>query len=275
MLATLLIIFREMIEAGLIVGIVLAATAGVPNRGKFVTYGILAGLAGACVVAMFAESIANTMQGTGQELFNAGVLFLAVLMLTWHNVWMASHGRQIAMELKSVGSDVSSGKRSLTALAVVVGVAVLREGSEVVLFLYGIALSGASSAGSMLAGGAIGVLLGAVLSVLIYTGLIKIPTRHIFAVTSVMIAVLAAGMAGHAVTYLEQAGVVNLLSAPVWDSSWLLSEKSVFGTAMHTLIGYSDQPSGLQLLVYIATLAIIFVLMKLFGHPPKPTENKE
>jgi len=123
----------------------------------------------------------------------------------------------------------------------------------------------------MLAGGALGILLGAVLSVLMFKGLLKVPTRHIFAVTSWLIALLAAGMAGHAVVYLEQAGVVNILSAIVWDSSWLLSEKSLLGTALHTLIGYTDQPSGIQLVVYVATLVMIFTLMKLFGHAPKET----
>ncbi|MFN9791149.1 MAG: FTR1 family protein, partial [Holosporales bacterium] len=91
MLATLIIVFREVIEAGLIIGIVLAATRGVHHRGRWVSYGILGGTAGACVVAAFASSLAGLMAGVGQEVFNAGILILAVLMLTWHNVWMARH----------------------------------------------------------------------------------------------------------------------------------------------------------------------------------------
>src|SRR5688500_9510814 len=133
MLATLLIVFREVLEAGLIVGIVLAATRGLPHRGFWVAAGIVGGIAGACIVAAFAGEIANLFAGIGQELFNAAVLLIAVIMLTWHNVWMAAHGRELAQEMRKVGADVVSGERPLTALAVVVGVAVLREGSEVVL----------------------------------------------------------------------------------------------------------------------------------------------
>src|SRR5208282_2124332 len=99
MLATLVIVFREVIEAGLIIGIVLAATQGVARRGLWVGYGVVGGVAGACVVAVFAGQIAALFAGSGQELFNAGILLLAVAMLTWHNVWMASHGRAIAQQM--------------------------------------------------------------------------------------------------------------------------------------------------------------------------------
>jgi len=111
MLATLLIVFREVIEAGLIVGIVLAATKGVLQRGLWVSYGVVAGVAGACLVAAFASELGELFQGSGQELFNAGILLLAVSMLTWHNVWMASHGRAIAQEMRQVGAAVVAGRR--------------------------------------------------------------------------------------------------------------------------------------------------------------------
>src|ERR1700761_49243 len=128
MLATLIIVFREVIEAGLIVGIVLAATQGVARRGLWVAYGVAAGVLGACLVAAFAGEIGSLFEGSGQEIFNASILLLAVCMLTWHNVWMAGHGRAMAQEMKAVGAEVAAGQKSLLALSVVVGVAVLREG---------------------------------------------------------------------------------------------------------------------------------------------------
>src|SRR3546814_11316639 len=98
----------------------------------------------------------------GQEFFNACGLFLAVVMLGWHNVWMSRHGRAMAKEMAEVGSAVSSGERPLYVLAAVVGLAVLREGSEVVLFLYGIA-AGGSSAMDVVTGSALGLIGGAAL----------------------------------------------------------------------------------------------------------------
>src|SRR3974390_1717578 len=137
MLGAAIIVFREVIEAGLIVGLALAATAGVLGRTKYVVAGIAAGVFGASLLAAFAGSLSNALEGMGQEIFGASILAIAVVMLGWHNVWMAKHGRQRAAELKAAGHAVATGHKTLMALAIVAGIAVLREGSEVVLFLYG------------------------------------------------------------------------------------------------------------------------------------------
>ena len=268
MLATLLIVFREVIEAGLIVGIVLAATRSVPGRGLWVSYGILGGIAGACVVAAFASSISAAMEGVGQELFNVAILLAAVLMLTWHNVWMARHGHQIAMQMKDVGEAVAAGRRSLAALSIVVGIAVLREGSEIVLFLYGIAISGSDTMTTMAAGGLLGLILGVAVGAVTYFGLLRIPNRHLFAITGWLIALLAAGMASQAVAFLQQAQVVTSFTQVIWDTSGFISDGSMMGKVLHTLIGYTARPTGMQFMVYFATLAGIFTLMRLFGHAP-------
>ena len=269
MIAALIIVFREVIEAGLVIGIVLATARGVHGRIASVGLGVLAGVAGACLVAAFAGVIGEAFAGSGQELFNAAVLIVAVLMLGWHNVWMARHGRAIAAEVKAVGEAVASGSRPMTALAIVVGIAVLREGSEVVLFLYGIALSGSETLAAMATGGALGLLLGCALAALTYFGLLRIPSRYLFSATSALIAVLAAGMAAQAVAFLQVAGIATAFPQAAWDTSNLLSDGSVFGKVLHALIGYADQPTYLQLVVYLATLASIFALMRLFGATPR------
>jgi len=276
MLSALIIVFREVIEAGLIVGIVLAATKGVPRRAWWVTYGVIAGVLGACVVAAFAGQIANLFEGAGQELFNASILLLAVLMLTWHNVWMAGHGRAMARDMKNVGAAVASGERPLTALSVVVGVAVLREGSEVVLFLYGIASQGGTSNLAMLSGGFLGLAAGAAISALMYFGLLAIPAHRLFSVTSGLITLLAAGMAAQAVLFIQQAGHLQFLMNTVWNTSWLLPEGSLAGRLLHTLVGYTDQPNGLQLIVYAGVIAAITMLSRWerARHPRGPAVPK-
>ena len=265
MFATLIIVFREAIEAGLIVGIVLAATKGVAGRGGWVTAGVVGGMIGASLVAAFAGGLSRLFMGSGQELFNATVLLLAVAMLTWHNVWMASHGREISRQMQALGADVKVGARSLPALAVVVGIAVLREGSEVVLFLYGILAQGGATASEMFLGGALGLAAGAALSALIYFGLVAIPTRRLFAVTGVLITLLAAGLAVQAVAFLQQAGLLRLLDAPVWNTSALLPEGSVVGRMLKTLTGYTDQPDGLQLIAWGVVVALMVGLTRLVG----------
>ena len=266
MLGSALIVFREVLEAALVIGIACAATRGVPARNRWIAGGIGAGIAGACLVAIFAEAIAGWAEGMGQEIFNASVLLAAVAMLGWHNVWMARHGREMAQQMSALGKSVQSGARPLYALGAVVALAVLREGSEVVLFLYGLAAGGSSGAG-MLAGSGLGLLAGSAIGVVLYLGLLRVPTRHLFTVTSWMILLLAAGMASQAAGFLVQADYLPPLGAMLWDSSHIVSHDSITGEVLRTLIGYDAQPAGMQLLFYVATLAIIGTGMKLFGHP--------
>ncbi|MDR3375193.1 MAG: FTR1 family protein [Ancalomicrobiaceae bacterium] len=268
MLGTLIIVFREVIEAGLVVGIVLSVTRGLAGRMPWILGGIAIGVTGALLLAIFAGSIASALEGIGQELFNAAVLSTAVVMLTWHNVWMARHGREIAAEIRTVGKDVARGSRSLAALSVVVGVAVLREGSEVVLFLYGVALSGHDTVIAQITGGILGLVLGAGLSALTYVGLVAIPPRYLFAVTGALITFLAAGMAAGAVAFLEQAGVITVMTDTVWDTSWLLADSSIAGRVAHTLVGYVDRPTGMELVAYVAVLAAMTLLSRLFAQRP-------
>ena len=268
MLAALLIVFREVFEAGLVVGIVMAVTAGVPGRAFWIGGGVIAGVLGACVVALFTGGLSELFGGNGQEVFNAVILAFAVLMLTWHNVWMARHGRELVAELRAAGEAVVAGSKSLLALAIVVAIAVLREGSEVVLFLYGVAAAQGGANWAMATGGVAGLLLGATVCLLTYLGLVTIPTRYLFSVTSALIALLAAGMAAQAIAFLEQANIVTALDETVWDTSWILSDSSFLGRALHTLIGYVDQPTAMQVVVYAMTLFIIVVLMRLFAAPP-------
>jgi high-affinity iron transporter len=266
-LPSLVIVFREVFEAGLIIGIVMAVTTGVVGRTRWIAGGVAAGVLGACVVALFTGGISQLFHGNGQELFNAGILGFAVLMLGWHNVWMARHGRELAAEMRAAGEAVVEGSKSLAALAAVVTVAVLREGSEVVLFLYGVAAAEGGASSGMLAGGLIGLVLGALVCLLTYLGLVTIPTRYLFAVTSTLIALLAAGMAAQAIAFLEQADILTTLDQTVWDTSWILRDGSVLGRALHTLVGYVDQPTAMQLIVYMTTLGIIALLMKVFAVP--------
>jgi high-affinity iron transporter len=259
MLASLIIVFREVFEAGLIVGIVLAATRGVSRRGVFIAAGVAAGVVGAALMASFAGVLSDALAGRGQEVFNAAVLAVAVVMLGWHNLWMASHGRELAGEMKAMGQAVAGGDKSLVAMAVVVAIAVLREGAEVVLFLYGIAAASTEGWVALLLGGLSGVALGAGVSALLYLGLLAIPLHRLFSVTSWLIALVAAGMAGQAAAILANIDLIPSFGFELWDTSWLLPQDSILGRALHALAGYSDRPMGVQLAAYLVVLAVLAI----------------
>ncbi|HAN57093.1 MAG TPA: iron permease [Betaproteobacteria bacterium] len=264
MLATAIIMFREVLEAALIIAIVLGASRGIVGRGRWVATGIGLGLLGASIVAILAAEISSAFSGNGQAILDAGILLSAVAMLTWHNVWMSAHGRQLAAELSAVGADVQTGKRPLAALLVITLVAVMREGSEAVLFLWAIAAGGAQNA-SMVMGGVGGVVAGVLVGLLLYHGLLRIPARHFFSITSWLILLLAAGLAAQAAGFLNQAGLLPALGNTVWNTSHILSQTSLTGQFLHILVGYVARPSGIQLVFYVGTLMTILLLMRSKG----------
>jgi high-affinity iron transporter len=256
---SLIIVFREAMEAGLIVGIVLAATEGVARRGRWIAGGIAAGVAGASLVALFAASLSNAFEGAGQEVFTASILSFAVIMLSWHILWMSHHARGVAAELRQVGQAVRLGQRSLAALGAVVAVAVMREGSEVVLFLYGIVAASHTAPLALTTGGVAGLALACLASWLLYRGLVIIPLHRLFGVTNGLIALLAAGMAGQAAAILHSADLLPGLGEQVWNTSAILADDSFLGRSLHALVGYTARPSGIQLAAWLGTLLLLAV----------------
>jgi len=265
MLGTAIIIFREVLEAALIIGILAAATRTISGSRRWLVAGVLAGLIGSAMVAASTDAIGELADGIGQELFNAIVLGIAVLMLAWHNIWMSSHGKALAASASAMGKDIREGRIESSALFLIVGLAVLREGSESVLFLYGIAASEESGQSGMLLGGLSGALAGVAVGYGIYAGLVRLPVRWFFSATSALVLLLAASMASQSAHYLIQADLLPSLASPLWDSSAVLPEHSALGMVLHTLIGYDSNPAGMQLVFYLAALVAIGLGMYLAG----------
>lgn len=267
MLSIGIIIFREILEIALILGVLLAATRSVNNRNKWVWGGLAVGVLGSWIVACFAETISQLAEGMGQELFNAGILFLAGLLIGWTVVWMRRHARELTHHLKEVGQAVTKGEKSLYSLAIVVFLSVLREGSEIVLFTYGILVS-ERNIPQLIFGAGVGLLAGIAAGMAIYYGLLKISTRWLFTVTSWMLIFVAAGMVSEGIGFLQSGGFVPVMVNTLWDSSGILAESSLIGSVLHILIGYTERPSGIQFFSYLTTLLIIFLILRFYGSIP-------
>lgn len=257
MFATALIVFRETLEAALFVGIIAAATRGLAGRARWLSGGVVAGILGAVALAAGAERLGGLADGVGQDLVNVGILSLALAMLSWHCIWVSTHGREMSQDARNLGTSVRHGARAPKALMVAVALAVLREGAETVLFMAGLASGSPGNAQAMMSGAALGLLAGAALGFMIYFGLSRVKPQHLFAVTNVLILLLAAAIASQLARALAQSGLTGLWSATVWDTSSFLQPDSPAGILLRALVGYDARPSGLQLAFYVGTLLIV------------------
>lgn len=265
MFAAALIVFRESLEAALIISIMVAATRGIPMRGRWIAGGVLVGLLGAAIVASSMDIISNAASGLGQEIFNAGILLLAVAMLAWHNIWMSIHGRGLAAQVREAALAIKDGSRERSLILLVVSLAVLREGSETVLFLYSLATSSTTGLQTTVGGGAMGLIAGLLVGGLLYAGLLRVPLRWFFSVTGLLVLLLAASMASQSARFMVQADLLPSLGAPLWDTSDVLSRDTALGTFLHALIGYDPQPAGMQVAFYVVTLVAITAGMRWVG----------
>ena len=262
MFAIALVIFREVLEISLIVGVLLAATHGVPKRGPWVTLGFLGGIAGACLIAIFADSISNAFEGMGQEVINACILLCAAGLIGWTVIWMAKHAKQINQEFRLLGQHVVCGVKPIHTLAVVVALSVWREGAEIVMFLYSAAITKTPMT-ELIIGALLGASIGGMIGMVIYFGLMKVPLAKIFTVTTSLLVLLVAGMVSQAVHFLSMAGKFPEIIPNVWDTSWLLKDTSLVGQMLHVLIGYTASPSLAQVLMYVLTMTTLYFSVRL------------
>ncbi len=269
MFASAIIVFREVLEAAILIGILAAATRAVPGRTRWLVGGIVAGLAAAGLVAISTERIANAVSGVGQEIFNAVVLGISVAMLTWHNLWMSTHGASLAADARGVGNHIREGRSASSVLLLVVGLAVLREGAETVLFLFGVGTSSDAGAAGMLGGGLAGLLGGVLAGYALYAGLLRIPLHHLFKATSILVLLIAAGMASQAARFLIQADLLPSIAEPLWDTSAVVSQSSVTGVLLHGFIGYDARPAGMQIIVYLIVLTSTGLAMRYISRTQK------
>lgn len=264
MLSFGIIVFREVLEIALILGVVLVATRGLALRGRWTLAGIGAGIMGSVVVALSAGAIADAVAGMGQEFFDATILLTAALLIGWTVVWMKRHSEGLARKIKEIGRNVAEGRRPLYVIAVVVALAVLREGSEIVLLSYGVLVTG-GTVFQLVTGGLVGLALGALVGGAIYFGLIRVATKYVFSVTGIMLMFIAAGMVSQAVAIMGTTGFIPVWVTPMWDTSSVLSEGSAVGSVLSTLVGYSAQPSLIQFISYVLTLGTLTLLLRLYG----------
>jgi high-affinity iron transporter len=267
MLSTAIVIFREILEIALILSVVIAATKELAGRNKWIIGGILAGILGSLLIAIFAEVIAGAAEGMGQELFNASILLAASFVIGGTALWMSKHARELTQHLRKVSSDVIKGDLPFYSIAIVIALAIVREGAEIILFVHGMIASG-QDLSSIITGSAVGFAGGSFMGLALYFGMISISPRYIFSVTTWLLILLCAGMSATAAQFLSSAGWFASLSQQMWDTSFMISDAGLAGRTLHALFGYTAQPIAIQIIFYVLTLVVLLVAKRLINHKP-------
>lgn len=256
MLATIIIVLREILEICLSVGVVFAALKAFPNKWRLLFSGIGAGIGMSIVLALAFYKISNLFNGNGQEILNIIILSSSIICIALTMLWI---NRSVQELHKKVA--IAKVQESCLPIILVISLAIAREGAELTLFIHGVAASGTGTA-ELISGFIVGSIIGTTLGALMYAGLLKIPARYFFKTINVMLALLAAGMSSQLANYLTAANIIDKLSTTLWNSSWLISDESLLGRILHGLVGYYSAPSQLQVVFYFSTLLAILLIMK-------------
>ncbi|MDO8272664.1 MAG: FTR1 family protein [Gammaproteobacteria bacterium] len=251
MTSAVIIVLREVLEAVLIICMLLASSSALGLRFRWLPPALLAGLAGAFIYAVFLEDISQAFEGFGQEIVNAVLLLLITLLLLAHNI--------LAMREFKAPQIARLPALSLLILSATIAMAIVREGSEIYLYVYSYGVV-AGDITSVLSGGAIGAGIGFSLGTFIYFGLRTLSARHCLLFSSFMALVIGAGMSSQAALFLAQADLLSA-SEPLWDTSALIAESSLPGELLQAVIGYEASPIATQVGMFAGALVLSLAAM--------------
>ncbi len=264
MLAAFVIFLREGTEASIIVAILCSYLDRTGQRRHFrdvfVGVGLAAGLATAGGFAAY-YTIHSYDGSRVQTVFETATYALAVVVLTYMTFWMRRHARTMSRDLAH-RADRALGRRERYGLGLLAFQAVGREGLETAVFTLAIVFA-AGTHGTLL-GAAAGLACALAFSFAVFRLGRRINLGVFFTVVGTVLLVFAAGLVADVVENLQQLGWVHVLSGRLWDTSSQLSEGSSLGDVFHSLVGYADQPTALQLaayLAYAATATTVFVAL--------------
>lgn len=264
MLVPFLIMFREGVEAALIVGII-ASYLHQTGRSAWmpvVWIGVLLAIALSLAVGAILQLISAEFPQKAQELFEAIIGLIAVFVLTSMVFWMRKAARSIKAELHhSIDAAFETPTHKGFGLILMVFFAVAREGLESVFFL--LAAFQQSEGGAAPLGALLGVVLAAFVGYGIYRGGLKLNLRRFFRWTGVFILVIAAGILANSVMALHEAGIWNHFQTVVFDMSEVLPLDSTLGSVLAGIFGYIATPTISEVVAYVGFLvpALIIFLM--------------
>lgn len=262
MIKLAIVVFRECMEIAFLLGVILAVTKPVKDSRKYIIFGSICGVFLAALFAFFAKTISESMEGLGDEMFNSCIILFTAILISWTVVWMQGYTKKVRKDLSKLSDKITAGVVSRLMLVFVVAAAIFREGAEIILFVYSITSAGNINGNEYVTGIGVGAFGGVIVGTLLYLGLMKYTGKYVFRISSILLTLIAAGLAAEATGIMTSSGIIEVLSDQLWDSSWLVENNSITGKVLNITVGYDSRPNGMQIIVYFATIILTFGMMK-------------
>ena len=256
MISSFIIMFRETLEAALIIGILLSYL-NKTEQSKYnpiIYLSTAAGILMSIIGAYIFTSIAGGFEGRAEEIFEGIVMLVGAALLTTMILWMMKQQHSAAIIEEKAERYISKGK--LVSLSLLVFVSVLREGIESVIFLGALNFS----SGSSITGASLGIITAVILGFLIFMGSRKISLKFFFSATNILLILFAAGLVAHGIHELQEAFLLPVFIEHLWDINHLLHEKGTLGGIVKGLFGYNGNPS----LIEVASYSLYIIIAVFF-----------
>ncbi len=270
MLANVLIGLREGLEAGLVVGILVAYLHKIGRRDVLPRLWI--GIGGAIVLSLAVGAILtfgpSTLSFQAQEILGGSLSIVAVGMVTWMTFWMARHARGLSGELRAGVDRAVHG--SAIALVILGVVSVGREGVETALFVWASVNAGANAALGFV-GAVLGILVAVVIAYLIYRGFVRINLSRFFFWTGIFLIVVAAGVLAYGVGDLQESGLLPGITVHAYSVASVIPPTSWYGTLLAGLFNFNPEPTIAQVIVWVAYVAVTLFLFLRVSLPSRAT----
>ncbi|MDB5643873.1 MAG: iron permease [Hyphomicrobiales bacterium] len=256
MLASFLICLRESLELGFVVALCFAVLDPVSPKRRWIVGGVAVGFALALAFAAAVIVLHAAWAEQGEDLLGATLLILATGSLLLFRAWRVRYGEAFVLGLHRRGKASVQDGKLLGSMAIVIAAAVFREGSETILFLYGVVASTKDTLLCVMLGLVLGVSVGLSAIYVIYHSIAALPIRPVMQAANLVLILFSAGMAARSVEILQDLNIVS--STVIWSTKAIVSQESLFGHMLQCIIGYSDEPTFFQLAAYLVVLIMQF-----------------
>lgn len=273
MINALIVVYRESFEALLIVGLLysfLVRRNAHPYAFRAIGAGAVVGLALSALLALGIYKIESEIGGFALEMFQFAMMVLAVVLITQMCIWMRIHARNLKSELES-GASKAIDTGHLFSLALLTAIAVGREGSETVIFLYGMLSESVQSGklGTFIMMSCTGLMLGILTWFAFQKGFSFFKQKTFFTFSSILLFVTAGSMMITISSKIIEFDWIQLGRDQMWDSSWLLTEKSAIGSIFQIITGYRAQPSQFTVFMYASYWIVTLLLFYWASRSPR------